>query len=194
MDFFINHTLFSATIMILVGFLALRFVGRKSLSKMTLSQAVIMIAIGSILVEPVKKKELDVTILTIFLFVIVLIILEFIALKFPIIERFLVGRPLTVIANGKIEYQNLKKLRLSEEQLYMLLRQNGIDEVTDVKVGTLEANGNFSYEVIGDAKSLTIKEFKKLTGNFFDDYKKMNVQINEGKFFEGFEEDDFNSN
>lgn len=189
MDFFISNTIFSATIMILVGFVALRFVGRKSLSKMTLSQAVIMIAIGSILVEPVKRKDLDVTILSIFMFALVLIILEYLALKSSMFENFLVGKPKVVIENGKINYDSLRKLRLSEDQLDMLLRQNGIGEVTDVKKGILEANGNFAYELIGDAKSLTIREFKKLTGNFFDDYQKMTDNISQGIFFESSEED-----
>ncbi len=194
MDFFIQKTIFEAVVMILIGFIALRLVGRKSLSKLTLSQAVIMIAIGSILIEPVKKKELDVTILTIFLFVIVLLLLEYLALKFPIFEQFLVGKPQIVIENGKINYRSLRKLRLTEDQLDMLLRQNKIGEVADVKVGILEANGNFAYEVVEDAKSLTVREFKELTGNFFHYYQEVTDLDNHDDLFSEVEKGEADDN
>lgn len=194
MEFFLQNTFFNSVVMILVGFIALRLVGRKSLSKLTLSQAVIMIAIGSILVEPVKKKQLDVTIMSIILFVAVLLILEYLALKFPIFEQLLVGKPKIVIHKGKIDFESLKKLRLTEDQLKMILRQNGIGEVTDVKIGILEANGNFAYEVYEDAKTLTVGEFKKLTGDFFNKDQNINDKIKNGDLFTEIEDDDINDN
>lgn len=194
MEFFLQNTFFNSVVMILVGFIALRLVGRKSLSKLTLSQAVIMIAIGSILVEPVKKKQLDVTIMSIILFVAVLLILEYLALKFPIFEQLLVGKPKIVIHKGKIDFESLKKLRLTEDQLKMILRQNGIGEITDVKIGILEANGNFAYEVYEDAKTLTVGEFKKLTGDFFNKDQNINDKIKNGDLFTEIEDDDINDN
>jgi uncharacterized membrane protein YcaP (DUF421 family) len=173
LDFYMfQNTFFEAIVMILIGMIALRLAGRKSIAEMTISQAVIMIAVGSILVEPVKDKNIVVTISSIFFFIIVLFILEMIALKIPMFEKIFFGKSVILIEEGKIKFQNLKRLRMTERQLNMLLRQHNIGEVTDVKIATLEANGQLGYEVYEDAKSMTVGEFKKLTGNFFDQYQK----------------------
>jgi uncharacterized membrane protein YcaP (DUF421 family) len=177
LEFFINKMLIDAVMMILVGIIALRLAGRKSLSQMTISQAVIMIAIGSILVEPVKEEGVVVTVLTIFLFVLVLYFLEVLSLEFPFFERLIIGKSKIVIEKGKINYKNIKKLRMTEDQLDMILRQNKVGEISHVQIATLEANGQFGYELIEEARPLTIGEFKRLTGSFFDDYQKLNEEI-----------------
>lgn len=178
MEFFINKMLIDAIMMILVGIIALRLAGRKSLSQMTISQAVIMIAIGSILVEPVKEEGVVVTVLTIFLFVLVLYFLEVLSLEFQFFERLIIGKSKIVIEDGEINKKNMKKLRMTEDQLDMILRQNKIGEIAHVKIATLEANGQFGYELIEEAKPMTIGDFKRMTGNFFDDYQKLNEEIN----------------
>jgi uncharacterized membrane protein YcaP (DUF421 family) len=172
--FFFDNVYLKSIIMILVGMVALRLAGRKSLSQMTISQAVIMIAIGSILVEPVKEKSTIITILSIALFVLVLYCLEQISLKFPIFENIIFGKSKIVIEEGKIKWNNLKKLRMTKDQLEMILRQNKIGEITDVKLATLEPNGHLGYEVFEDAKAMTVGDFKKLTGDFFKNYEQNN--------------------
>jgi uncharacterized membrane protein YcaP (DUF421 family) len=182
-DFSVFDVWIKAILMITVGFIALRLVGRKSLSKMTISQAVIMIAVGSILVEPVKRDAVSITITSIFLFVLVLLLLEFLVLKIPIFERFLVGKPLEVILDGKMIRENMQKLRLTKDQLDMLLRENGVSDINDVKIATLETNGNLTVTEKEKEKALTLTEFKKIVGTFYDDYRESNDQLS--KYFNG---------
>jgi uncharacterized membrane protein YcaP (DUF421 family) len=144
--------IFSALTMIVAGFLAVRFAGRKTLSRMTISQAVIMIAVGSVLVEPVKsiigESEFQ-TMVAIVVFISTLLILEFFTIRSKTIEQILIGKPVTVISNSVVDYKALRRLRMTESQLYMLLREKGVFEIGEVRTASIEANGEIAIRKQG---------------------------------------------
>ncbi|WP_369689341.1 YetF domain-containing protein [Bacillus sp. AFS037270] len=72
------------------------------------------------------------------------------------------GKSKIVIENGKLNVKNLKKLRLTVDGLEMRMRNMGPTKLSDIKIGTIEPNGQLGYELKEDAKPLTIGEFKKL--------------------------------
>ena len=59
-------------------------------------------------------------------------------------RRFLCGKPVILIENGKILQQNLKKTRLTLDELSEHLREKDISKLTDVKYAILETNGDLS--------------------------------------------------
>jgi uncharacterized membrane protein YcaP (DUF421 family) len=156
-------------ILILAGILLLRLAGRKSISQMTLAQTVVMISIGTIIVQPIVEKSVMKAIVASAIFVISLIILEYFELKSNTFEKFITGKSKIVINNGTLNIQNLKKLRLTVDQLEMRLRNQGISNIEDVKTATIEPNGLLGYELQDDAKPLTIGEFKKLMNTYFSE-------------------------
>lgn len=154
-------------ILILAGIFLLRVAGRKSISQMTLAQTVVMISIGTIIVQPIVEKSVVKAIAAAAIFVISLLILEFIELKSNAFEKFITGKSKIVIENGALDIKNLKKLRLTVDQLEMRLRNKGISNIQDVKTATIEPNGLLGYELQEDAKPLTMGEFKKLMNAYF---------------------------
>lgn len=154
-------------ILILAGILLLRIAGRKSISQMTLAQTVVMISIGTIIVQPIVEKSVMKAIVGAAIFVISNLILEYFQLKSNNFEKFITGKSKIVINKGVIHVQNLKKLRLTVDQLEMRLRNHGISNIKDVKTATNEPNGQLGYELEEDAKPLTIGEFKKLMNAYF---------------------------
>lgn len=156
-------------ILILAGILLLRLAGRKSISQMTLAQTVVMISIGTIIVQPIVEKSVMKAIVAAAIFVISLLILEYLELKSNTFEKFITGKSKIVINNGTLNIQNLKKLRLTVDQLEMRLRNQGISNIEDVKTATIEPNGLLGYELQEDAKPLTKGEFKKLMNAYFSE-------------------------
>lgn len=159
--------IWQAFILILAGILLLRIAGRKSIAQMTLAQTIVMISIGTIIVQPIVEKSVMKTIAAAAIFVISVLILEYLQLKSNAFEKFITGKSKIVIHNGTINVQNLKKLRLTVDQLEMRLRNQGISNIEDVKTGTIEPNGQLGYELKEDAKPLTLGEFKKLMNAYF---------------------------
>lgn len=163
MDFtFIWQTAF----LILSGILLLRIAGRKSISQMTLAQTVVMISLGTIIVQPIVQKSMWKAIAGAAIFVVAIVILEYLQLKFNLFEKFITGKSKIIIQNGQLNIKNLKKLRLTVDQLEMRLRNKGITKLEDVKFATIEPNGQLGYELKDDAKPLTVGEFKKILNDY----------------------------
>lgn len=68
------------------------------------------------------------------------------------IEKMLTEKAKVVIENGQLHIENLKKMRLTVDQLEMQLRLHGVTAIQDVKIATLEANGQLGIELTDDAK------------------------------------------
>lgn len=154
--------IWKAILMVGVGFLLLRMVGRKSVSQMSIATTVVMISIGAIIVQPVADKGIINTIIASAFFIIFLILLEYLTMKSNLLEKLITGKSKVVIENGQLELNNMKKLRLTVDMLELQLRQKGIKQISDIKTATIEPNGQLGYELIPDKEPLTVGEFKKL--------------------------------
>ena len=149
-------------LLVISGIILLRIAGRKSISQMTLAQTVIMISIGSIIIQPIIETSVIRTITATVIFILTLIIIEWTQVKFNFMEKFITGKSKILIDDGNIQTDQLKKHRLTVDQLEMFIRQQGISKLSDIKTATLEPNGKLGYELKEDAKPLTIGEFKKM--------------------------------
>lgn len=154
-----------AILIVVAGTILLRIAGRKTISQMTLAETVIMIAIGSLLIQPVAGENIWNTFLVGAILVVTLLAMEYIQIKSDRMEKWITGKAKVVIDDGTLNEQNLRKLRLSVDQLEMKLRQNSISKISDVKWATLEPNGQLGYELKDDAKPVTkkdLEEFKQV--------------------------------
>jgi uncharacterized membrane protein YcaP (DUF421 family) len=154
--------IWKAILIIFGGTLLLRFAGRKSISQMTLAQTVIMIGIGSLLIQPLAGKNIWTTFGVGAVLVLTLILMEFAQLKSDKIEKFITGTSKVVIENGVLVEKNLRKMRLTVDQLEMKLRQNNVSKISDVRWATLEPNGMLGYMLMPEAQPVTTKQFEIL--------------------------------
>ncbi|SDJ06271.1 DUF421 domain-containing protein [Natribacillus halophilus] len=156
------ETAWQSIVMVISGVLLLRIAGRKSISQMTMAQTVVMISIGSIIIEPIVETSVWEAIIGAGIFIIALITMEYVQIKFNFLEKLITGKSKVVIENGVPHTENLKKLRYTVDQLEIQLRQQGITSFSDVQKATLEPNGQLGYELVPDARPLTVKDFKQL--------------------------------
>lgn len=154
--------IWKSVVVYLGGFFLVRFVGRKSVSQITLSTTIVMIAVGAIMVQPIVVDTLPRTLIAVAVFILTLIIVEYLQLKSKFFAKLFHGKAKIVISNGQLQEANLKKLRMTKDKLEMQIRQSGISDIRTIKTGTIEANGMFGYELFPEEKPLTVGEFKKL--------------------------------
>lgn len=157
----------------LAGILLLKILGRKSIAQMTLPETVVMLSIGTIIVQPIVGKGILMTIFGAAIFVVTAVILEFVQVKINMFEKIFTGKSKIVIENGKLNPQNLKKLRLTVDQLEMRMRNKGISKMEDVKIATIEPNGLLGYELKEDAKPVTVGELKKILNVYFPQQREL---------------------
>lgn len=107
--------------------------------------------------------------ITIMMFIIVMLIWAVISISFyyvrkqvPKISELLDGRTIRVLEKGSIVKNSLTEASLTIDQLYSMLRTQGVGSITQVEVGTIEKNGSLSvilkesteknYLIISDGK------------------------------------------
>ncbi|MBT2658079.1 DUF421 domain-containing protein [Bacillus sp. ISL-18] len=149
-------------ILFFTGVFLLRIAGRKSISQMTLAQTIVIVSLGHMIVEPIVEVSMVKAIGGAVIFVVSIIVVEYIQLHFNRFEKLIMGKSKMVIENGELNIKNLKKLRLTVDGLEMRMRNMGLTKIADIKMATIEPNGQLGYELKEEAKPLTIGEFKKL--------------------------------
>ena len=71
--------------------------------------------------------------------------LDYLGFKSRVFERVIEPEKLKIIEDGKLLHRNMKKEMLTEDEVLSQMRQNGIEDVKEIKVAYLESDGHFSF-------------------------------------------------
>lgn len=133
----------------------LRLFGKKEFSQLNVFDFVVFLVISEITTMSLESQELSV--LESVIATITLIVLDrlesFITMRSKKLRDFFEGRPCYIIYKGKIQYQNMKKLRYSIDDLCHHLRVSDIDSVSKVDFAVLETNGSLSVITKQDSQT-----------------------------------------
>ena len=154
--------MFNTVLIVIIGTILLRIAGRKSIAQMTAAETIIMIAIGSLLIQPVTGRGLWPTFAVATVMVLTLLGMEYLQLKSNLFEKYITGKSKVVIENGVVNEQNLKKVRVTVDQLEMQLRQSNIRNIEDVQIATIEPNGRLGFTLKESAQPATKADIQQL--------------------------------
>lgn len=151
---------FRAIVGFVVLFILARIMGKKHMTNMTFYEYIVGIAIGSIAAEMTFGTEVRISnfILGMILWASFPIIMSQIELKSFRFRKIAEGHSTTVIKNGKIHENNLKKLSFTVDELMINLRQKDVFKISDVESAVMEKNGQISVMKKSDAQPLTTKD------------------------------------
>ncbi len=123
-----------------------KLLGQRSLSQLRLLDFAITLVIGNIIAHPLSDEKLGLTgsIITTLVLVVLYLGGVFIVLKFPSLRRLINNSPITVVQNGEILYNGLKKSRISIDVLLEELREEKVEDVKKVALATWEPDGKIS--------------------------------------------------
>lgn len=158
------------TFLLLCIFLILtELAGRKTVAQMTMLQMIVTIGIGEALLMPVVDKEFSMlkTIVIVSVMIGFVIVNEWLEVKFNWYERIFTPKATLIVKDGKLMTDNLKKLRLTVDQLEMYLRSVGIESFDQLKTATIEANGMIGYQLKAEEQTFTVKDMMDLHNNDF---------------------------
>ncbi|GAA0440547.1 DUF421 domain-containing protein [Lentibacillus halophilus] len=130
--------------LLLVLFVLSKGLGKKSLAQMTAFESMVMIVIGGIValntVNPATPIVYGLTALAVWFMIPYIAV--FIAMKSKRFRNVTQGKGTVLIQNGKIMEDNLKKERVSTDDLLSKLRNNQIFTAADVEFAVIEPNGD----------------------------------------------------
>lgn len=126
--------------------LAVRLMGKRQISEMQPSELVITLIVSEIAAIPMQNTSQP--LLSGIIPVMVLVALEIAAsvlmMKSGKFRKMMCGSPIVVIRDGKILQNEMRRLRLTTEDLCVQLRQQDIFSIEDVQYCIVETNGKVS--------------------------------------------------
>ena len=126
--------------------LAYRIMGKKEIGQLNIIDLIVSILIAELAAISIEQytSSILVSIIPITVLVVVEILFSYIGLKIPEIKKLIEGSPIVIIKNGKLNFEEMRKLRYSLDDLISQLREQGIKNIEEVNYAVLENNGKLS--------------------------------------------------
>ena len=128
-----------------------RAVGRRELSSMEPFDLILLVVIGDLVQQGVTQSDYSLTGTTTVIVTIALLVVAtaYLSFRFRRLRPILEGDPVLLISDGSIVERNLRRQRLTRDELEAEARQQSIGSLDDVRYAVLETNGRVSFLTAG---------------------------------------------
>jgi uncharacterized membrane protein YcaP (DUF421 family) len=124
-----------------------RAIGRRELSSMEPFDLILLVVIGDLVQQGVTQSDYSITgTITVISTIAVLTVgTAYLSFRFRRLRPLLEGDPVMLIAGGDVLMTNVRRQRLTVEELEAEARQQSIAALDDVDYAVLETNGKISF-------------------------------------------------
>jgi uncharacterized membrane protein YcaP (DUF421 family) len=128
-------------------YLLMRVIGRRELSKLEPFDLILLIILGDAVQQGLTQDDYSLTggMLAIGTIAVLQVTMSFVNFRFPRLRPILSGEPIVVVQDGKPIVPNLKRERLTFDDLAESARLQGIGSLDEVAWGVLETSGAISF-------------------------------------------------
>ena len=149
-------------IVYIVAILAVRIMGKRQIGELKPHELVITILVSETASMPLEDSNMPLAnmLVPIMLFVSFEIIVSAISMKSLSFRNILQGKPIFVIRKGKLDEKQLKRMRLTMDDLIDAVRQKDIFDISTVQDAVVETNGSISVLQKPEEAPVTPKQMK----------------------------------
>jgi uncharacterized membrane protein YcaP (DUF421 family) len=128
-------------------FVLTRVIGKRELGKLQPFDLMLLIVLGDALQQGMTQDDYSVTgaLLIVGTFAVLQVSLSWISYRYPGTRPVLEGGPIIVLQDGKVVERNLKRERLTMDDITEGARKQGIAHLADVDYAILETDGTLSF-------------------------------------------------
>ncbi|HEX4624639.1 MAG TPA: YetF domain-containing protein [Solirubrobacteraceae bacterium] len=136
-----------ATVVFFLVLVVTRVVGKRELASLEPFDLILLVVIGDLVQQGVTQSDYSLTgaFLAILTITILTVATAYIAFRFRALRPVLDGEPVVLIENGRMLERNLRRERLTVEELIAEARQQSIASLDDVDWAVLETTGKISF-------------------------------------------------
>ena len=136
-----------ATVIFFAIWLVTRIIGRRELSTMQPFDVILLVVVGDLVGQSVMQSDFSLTGALIVLSTIGLltVLLSYLSFRVPLLRPILEGEPLVLLQDGQPIMRNLRRERITIEELSASARLDQIGELSEVKFAVLETSGRISF-------------------------------------------------
>ncbi|MFC7681082.1 DUF421 domain-containing protein [Paenibacillus sp. GCM10028914] len=167
---------------VVVLFLLTKLLGKRQISQLSFFEYITGITIGSL--AAYISLDLDANwylgLVALAAWVAVSLLIEILQMKSKRIRDFIDFKATALIKEGKILEGNLKKERLTSDELMEQLRKKSVFDIADVEFAIMESSGEINVMLVSEKQPLTPKHLGIQTGSI----KEPHTVIMDGKVME----------
>ena len=151
---------FRTIVLYLVLIFVIRMMGKRQIGQMEASEFVVTMLVANLASIPMQDSAIPiysglVPILTVLG---VELVLSCLIMKSVVIRRFFCGKPVILIEGGKIIQENLRRTRVTLDELTGHLREKDVLDIGAVQYAILETDGNLSVFPFPKERPASAKE------------------------------------
>jgi uncharacterized membrane protein YcaP (DUF421 family) len=127
--------------------LLMRVMGRKELSSLSPIDLVLLVVLGDAIQQGLTQDDYSVTgaVIAVSTIAAVQVGISYLSFRSRRARRILEGEPIVIVQDGKLIERNLRRERLTEDEIAEQMRIQQIASMEDVAWGIVETGGNMSF-------------------------------------------------
>ena len=151
---------FRTAFLYLVLILSIRMMGKRQIGQMEASEFVVTMLVANLASIPMQDSAIPLYsgLLPILVVLGLELTLSGLILRSVWVRRFFCGKPVILIDNGKILLENLRRTRVTLDELTGHLRQKDVLDIQAVQFAILETDGSLSVFPYPEQRPATAKE------------------------------------
>jgi uncharacterized membrane protein YcaP (DUF421 family) len=136
-----------ATVGFLFVFFLTRVVGRRELSSLEPFDLIMLVMIGDLVQQGITQNDFSVTgmLLVASTVALLTVAVSYTNFRFPWLRPILEGEPVIVVQDGEPIERNLRRNRITMEELASQARGQQIESIADIKWAVLETGGAITF-------------------------------------------------
>lgn len=157
MDNVIVHTILRGIGVYILALFLSRIMERKLISQMTFFDFIVGVSMGSIMANAIMGSQSTPLSATVALIIISVLTVAsgYLHIKSFKARKLLDSEPVTLVENGTIVEENMRKIRVTIDELMMKLREKNAFSLADVEFAIMETDGQVSVMKRADKMPLT---------------------------------------
>lgn len=139
-------SLIRTVILYIVVIAVMRLLGKRQIGELEPSELAVTILVSELAAIPMQDSAQPLLsgLMPIAVLLALGLLTSVITVESPTMRRLICGRPSIIITDGKMDQREIRRLRLSVDEIGEELRLKDIDDLQDVRYGIIETNGKLS--------------------------------------------------
>ena len=137
----------------------LRVSGKRTLSKMNAFDLVVTVALGSLLASCILSKDVALAdgLIGFAMLIFLQLLVTWLSVRWRWFSRMIKSDPVLLVYNGQYHHDNMRKERVTKEEVLAALREKGVSSLEQVKAVVLETDSNLTVIAANGAPATVLE-------------------------------------
>ena len=128
-------------------FLVTRLIGRRELRSLEPFDLILLVVVGDLMQQGITQSDMSFTgaVLATGTFAVMVMVVSYVGFRFRRVQPLLEPQPMIVVQDGQVIEPNLRRERMTVDELLAEARQQQIGSLADIRWAVLESSGKVSF-------------------------------------------------